>query len=241
MADPETDNQQEDGRPEWLPENFKSPEDLVGSYKEAQRKITEESTARQNLESAYMELQQQVEDLQAQANTPQVNPATAQEAWYQQFEQDPLQSIYQLANAVADQKLAAFQQQVQAPGDQYAQALQENVAAMADRDLGNSIPDWGEYREKVGQYIQEHPWVIRQESTLSPVELAGQLQEVYKAVKYEDLSQGTQQQAEQLAEMKRQAQTLSGSGGRPPVSDDEKAAWEKIRSAGTQSYWQNLK
>lgn len=51
----------EDARPEWLPEKFKTPEDLAKSYRELERKLRDRPTAPEPPESYELELPEGVE------------------------------------------------------------------------------------------------------------------------------------------------------------------------------------
>src|SRR5438046_2093156 len=62
-----TSDDVETERPEWLPENFRRPEELVASYKELQRTLTERGNEAAELKNYVAELQAQFENFQADA------------------------------------------------------------------------------------------------------------------------------------------------------------------------------
>jgi hypothetical protein len=141
------------------------------------------------------------------------------EQLYAAYENDPLGTVMFLANTMFDQRMQQFQQSQQ-PQLQANQQLQgEMMADSASRLLEAKYPDWTEYQHRVGELIDQNPTLLPPEVLGSLDATASQLESVYKQVKYDDLVNQLDQAREQqndMTTMKRQAQTMVGTSGRPP-------------------------
>lgn len=225
------DQQQED-RPEWLPEKFKDPQALVNSYTEMERRLTDESNSRRALEDAFTEMSSQMEALQSQQNQPNLQQAQEWVAENYGFDQQQLQLMAQLASNIADTKLKAYQES-QKPN---TNALYEASAYNAEAELRAILPDWNDYRDKVAETIQQFPHLVPEDHLASPVALRNDLLNVYKLVRSDDVEkQATeaQQRAAEFERMKENAQTLTGGIGRPMAQSEADAEWAKVKAAGT--------
>src|SRR5574338_125029 len=154
MADPATENQTEqEERPSWLPENFKSPEDLATSYKEAQRKISEQGERMSEMERELASLTELAAQLQQAPQWQQPQSQDPAERLYAQYAEAVESGDYRTQLAVQAQisQLAAqavFQgaQQQQAPQWQQVQESQsELIATQATNALRSTYQDWNEY------------------------------------------------------------------------------------------------
>lgn len=216
-------------RPEWLPENFKTPEDLASSYKESQRKITEEATARRNLEQLVASQQAQIDQHQA-AQTQQPEPD--QNEWYAAYEADPIATQRALAEQAARDAVAEYASQTQ-PTTQAVQGSQaEIVAGLAYRELEDrhgKLTD--EQRNEMARVATEYPHLIPPDSVTSPQRLAAALDIVYKlAVPNPDPQTSS---ADLQRTMKLQAQTATGAGGHLSTADEDAQRWQEITNAKT--------
>jgi len=231
--DPTLEGADNPERPEWLPENFDSPEALVNSYKESQSKITrtsqelaEERRARESLEEAVQALSEQFEA----ANRP--DPSNVLNQWQEQYENDPFSTTLNLAQAIAQQ---TAQQVLQAQGKQSEPtATPDVVAFIADQTMSQSREDWGDYKEKVSELIAENPLFQRDELWTSPQAAAQALDSAYQMVKAQDVLAGNavvQQQAADTRAMKLNAQSAAGASGRSPAPDDFEQRWQEIQNA----------
>ncbi len=216
-------------RPEWLPENFESPEALAASYKEAQRKITELSQSNKGLEDSIQSLSSQFEEFTAAQNRPDPNQVYSQ--WQDLYEQDPIGTMAQIAQATANQVLQQQQSSQREPT-----ATPDVVAFIADQTMGQNREDWGDYKEKVAEVIAQNPLFQRDELWTSPQAASQALDSAYQMVKAQDVLSGNhiaqQQQADTRA-MKLAAQTAGGAGGRTPAPDDFAQRWQEIQSASS--------
>ena len=246
QPDPQADNQDEQ-RPDWLPERFKSPEELARSYAEAERRITELGQEKSTLEQSVNELADQFEAFQQQAQPQQQYDPNA----------DPFLAGYEQAMETGDYRTAlAYQSQimqaaVQQGINQFAQAQQaqvgpqieaqyNTVAALADQALGQKYEDWGEYKGKIAEAIQQSPHLVPDQALSSPLATAEALDRVYKAVKYDDLVSGVAQQqqaARQSAEARRLAELAPNNAGRIPTPEENQTEWERIKAAGPTTPW----
>jgi hypothetical protein len=229
--DPERDNP-EDERPEWLPDKFKSPEDMARSYAEAERKISETTSQLSQYQEGYSDLHNQLEELKAQQNAP--DPQVAQDWLEEQYATQPLQTMAQLAQQAADNAVAKQMAQYQQQTQPVQEAQFQLAAAYADEQMKSLAPDWEEYRGKVTELRSQFPHLIPKEHLASPLELTQDLTQVYQLARSTDLAQraeSAEQRATELEQMKINAQTMTGSLGRPMAPDQQKAEWDAIKSA----------
>ncbi len=234
---PEGDNLETEDRPAWLPEKFKTEEAFAESYTQLERRLTEEAKQRSAYEQGYSELAAEVEQLRQAQELP--DPQVAQNWLEEQWENNPLQTVAQLASQAAanavEEKFKAYQQQ-NAP---VQQGQLQTAAALADYEMSQLAPDWGDYRNKVTELIQQFPHLVPEQHLTSPLELRQDLMTVYQLARSTDLEQKAQsaeQRATELEQMKVQAQTVSGSQGRPMAPDQAKAEWDAIRNAKPTAY-----
>lgn len=243
--DPATENQDE--RPDWLPANFNSPEDLAKSYAEAQRKITELGQTNSALEQNVNELAAQFESFQQQSQQQsQYDPST--DPFLASYEQAMETGDYrtalayqaQLTQAAVQTALAQYAQGQQQQGNPQLEAHYNTVAFNADQMLGNKYEDWNDYKGKIAEAIQHSPHLVPDEALTSPLATAEALDRVYKQVKYDDLISGTaqqQQQAAQAAEARRLADLAPNNAGRMMSPTQQQEEWERIKAAGSTSPW----
>jgi hypothetical protein len=221
--DPQLEAADNPERPEWLPENFDTPEDLAKSYVEAQRKITEtsqtlaeERRAREALEESVQALTQQFE---AQ-NRPDPNQVYSQ--WQELYDQDPVAMTYQIAQATAQQILQQQAQQPVGPDP-------DLVARVVDYSMGQKYEDWNQYKEKVAERIAQDPVYARDDLWTNPDAAERALTSIFHVVKAEDVLAGNtvvQQQAADTRAMKLQSQSMAGASGRTPVPPEDE--WAQV-------------
>lgn len=227
-------------RPEWLPENFQSPEDLAKSYQEAQRKITELSTQNKGLEESIGNLSAQFEQFTAAQNQP--DPQAAYGQWQELYEQDPIGTVAQIAAATAQQTLQQYQQQQQAqPGVDPAQY----ASFVADQTLtakyGEEWAPGSDLRQKVSEVIQTNPVFNNDAIWLDPAKATQALESAREIVKAQELLSGNdvvQQQLADTRQMKLAAQTAVGASGRPDAPAADKAEWDAIKAAAPKTYYE---
>lgn len=237
MAD--TDPALEEGqdnpeRPEWLPENFKTPEDLLSSYKESQRKITEQAQQLRSQEESISTLSDQWEQFQAQQNQPDPNEINAY--WEEQIATNPLQAMAAIAEASAQQALKQYQQQSQ-PGIK----PEEFAAYVAENTVSAKYQDFGDLRDKISEEIQSNPLYHNDSIWVNPDLATRALTEAYTAVKAREVLAGNDVAQQQLADtraMKLQAQSAVGASGRPEPASSDADEWARIRAAAPKRYYE---
>lgn len=231
----QSDNPEGEDRPAWLPENFSTGEDLANSYREAQRKITEEATARRSLENVVADLQAQQQATLEQFQQSQ-QPAEDPNEWYTAFEQDPIAT----QRALAEQAAAAAVQAYAAQQTKQSQPIQESqaeiVASLAYQQLEQARgPISEELRNEMHSIAQEYPHLIPQD-VQSPQRLAASLNLLAELA---EKKLGPQDpgptQADLMRTMKVNAQSATGAGGRPQPADDHATRWQEIVNATTGS------
>lgn len=228
VAGPEGENQ----RPEWLPENFNSPEDLAKSYQEAQRKITELGQANRGLEESINTLSSQFEEFTAAQNRP--DPQSVYSQWEDQYNNDPFGTMLNLVNAIQQQNQSA-QQPAQAGVNP------DIVAFAADQSMGQHHDDWDTYRQKVSEELASNP-LFQRDDLWENLGLATQATEyAYNLVKAQDVLEGNSTLAQQAADtraMKLNAQSAAGASGRTPAIPDAQAEWDAVKAAKPKNYWE---
>ena len=223
------DNPEGVDRPDWLPDNFKSPEDLAASYRESQRKITEEATARRNLEQLVAQQQAQLEAVQAQ----QAQQQQDEQPWDEWYAQDPIATQKAVAEQAARDAVAQYAQQSQQQAQPIAAAQAEIIATYAYKQLedryGTLSP---EKQDQMRQTIAEHPHLLPEDAVYSPQKLVSALDMVYRLTGPDEAA-AAQTQQDLMRTMKVQAQSASGATGRPSPADDAEQRWQEIANAQT--------
>jgi len=230
----EGNNPEADERPDWLPENFKSPEDLARSYQEAQAKIREQGTQLNAMNDNFSALSQQLEELQA-ART-QVDPAQATTQWQELYETDPIGTQALLTQQIVQAELAKARQETQKQFQPTQEAQSQLVAAFAANEVRSRFGDWDELRDRISEEIANNPLFADDRLWADPRSATTAFEQAYTIVKGKDFLSGAIQPQQDARAMKLAAQTATGGGSRPDAPDDAQAAWERIQKAGGGSY-----
>lgn len=221
------DNREEE-RPAWLPENFKSPEDLAKSYQEAQRKITEQGQEIKGLNEAFGELTSQFDQFAEQQNRPDPNDVRNQ--LLAMYENDPVGTMAQIAQQTAQQVLAQSQSQ-QAP----PQTDPNVIGTLANAELAARYQDWPQYANDVRELVSSDPLFQNEQIWSSLPSVTNALDRAYKMVRADKVLTGEAEQLRQQADsrqMKLAAQSAVGATGRPEISvDAAKQRWDEIMAA----------
>ncbi len=214
-----------DKRPEWLPENFKSPEDLAKSYAEAERKIHELAAAakdKERLEQENREWQEWAAEQERQSRQPTGDPREKfLEVWEDPDRQADL--VLHMATQMAElqQQIAASQQRGPDPGQA------QITADLAQRALRERFSDWDEFAPQVSEVVSEHPTILGLTEQSNLTDVVRGLESVYWMEKGKALSTDEGRAAFDAAEAarlaKQQALTQSGSSARPATQSDEDA------------------
>lgn len=219
----------DDGRPDWLPERFKTVDDFVSSYEHAQSKIGEQN-------QVIGELRQQVTAIQEsiQQQSQQHQQHDIEEQLIEALESgDGRQQLATMAWLAAEAaRMHAAQMQPQQPA--VPQSNADILAFAAEQTLSARYQDWGEYADDIGKLVAEHNLSIPPDATLEQV-VAGRewLYKLARAERFEREQAASQQQGQQA---KLAAQTMGGAGVRPATMTDDEAYAARIRAAGGGSY-----
>lgn len=244
-----------DERPDWLPDNFADEAAFRRSYDEAQRKITELGQENARLRDEYVP-RDDFEALAALVEQQSPQPPAQQFGQPDPFGQNPL--LYAQQRALEDGDFATYQalnlqlqdalvsarvqealkSQPQTPAQQPAspEANLDLLAAFADQQLRQQYGDaYEQSADKAAELIRSGQVTIN-EPSLNGVQSA--METAFKLANYANLAQA--QQAAQAEEARREetrraksaAQTVQGSGGRPPDPDAAQQVWDELMAAG---------
>lgn len=245
-VEPEPAPEPADERPQWLPEKYKSPEDLAAAHASAERKIREQGEQLSQMQRQFEEFTAQQQYAQQQPD-PDAYREQLETAW----EADPLATMQWLAQqtaAATAQQMNARQAQQLAP---QFEAQNEILAANADMLMDRRYDDWsaGEQgermKDRVAQAISEDPLLLPDAALSSMHELQNRLDIVYTLVKSRDLLAEQQQlrdQGVQQADISRarklSAATLPGASGRAeqPSPADQQLAEMKASLSGSYTH-----
>ena len=237
----EAQQQEDNQRPDWLPENFKTPEDLANSYKELQGEFTRTRQQTKEYEQRLSQLEEMVAASQ-QEEEPAQQPnflQASQDQLYAAYENDPLATMAWLAQESAKAVLQKSSQDNQ-PDPRQLEAQAQMAGQFAENAIKARYTDWDTHREHVAEEIQNNPDLYPEDLFQTPAGIEKALDRAYKAVKLTALeSESDKSLEERIAEQrlaKQQAQTLSGQTGRPAPVDDWESRWEEIKNAPSRSY-----
>jgi flagellar biosynthesis/type III secretory pathway chaperone len=217
-------------RPDFLLDKFKSIEDQARGYAEAERRIQESAEAQKRLEAQIGQLTELVQGMQEPESQPQqqgVDPAFMARL-NESFEANPIETIAYLAQQYAQAEVNNRLQSMQAENDPALRAQQNRdnqlLAMFVDQRLSETLDDWGEYRDRVGEAIVQDESLIPEAVLNDPEATMNAIRRVYQVVKAQDILEAQQNGSFVSTEMKRQAQTMTGSGVRGPEANptDEK-------------------
>lgn len=226
-------------RPEWLPENFKSPEDLAASYKEAERKIHELAAKAKEADTLAEQNRQWQEWAQQQEHTArQQNTGDPRQQFMEVWDDPDRQPELVLHMA---QQLADLQQQVQ-QGQQRGPdpVLTEVTAELAFNKARAEHPDWDDYHDQIAEIVQQNPHILGNAEQTTPTQFAKGLDLAYSIAKGQALANAGGQAVNDAAEAarlaKQQAQTMSGQSARPATQSPDEEYWARVRAAASGGY-----
>jgi hypothetical protein len=215
----------EQQRPEWLPEQYKSPEDFAAAHRSLQDKLRQEGESRREERERLAELEAYVQSQQSQTtenDTLQAvadEIAVAREAGDVRRELELQQWLQEYTTRQTLAGLGAERQRADAP---MLEAQDELVAAHVTDWMRRQYDDWDEYRQQVAQAIASEPWRLPDEAVGSIQMMQSALGAVYRDLKARDileqqseLEQRGLSQADLSRARKLEAQTMSGASGRP--------------------------
>jgi len=234
---------EQDGRPEWLPDQFKTPEDLAKSYDESRREMDRLRSSLDEERQQFAAALERIEAVQQQpAPAEGLDPRTNQ--LLTQYQQ-----AVESGDAAAQLAITLGLQQ-----DMMNQALEERFktlepklgeAAQADRTIAFELAservakaygdDWGELKEPVQAWLREHQsWLpaVNDPNAFEVVirEAASTVVNEKAATRLKEL------EADRAAKLSAATATGSGQGRFPTATDDKKQQWQEIKDAPVISY-----
>lgn len=227
-------------RPEWLPQQFETPEALAKSYDEARREMDRLRSENERQSREFSEALSRIEAAQQTPPQQQYNPnadpliIAAQNAWdtgdVPTFMAINAQVNQAAISQVLDQRLGQLNEQL---GSATAQD-REIALRMAGQKVAAEYGDrWAEIVPELNERINR-PGVQPTSASIEAYEQM--LREQAQIVDYPRIqAQLTQAEQDRLAKL--QAQTLDGGTARVPLTaNKDKAAWDEIRNANNGDY-----
>lgn len=234
--------EEQESRPEWLPEKFESVEAFAESYSNLERKLTEVGSEKNNLEYQLEDLYGRLQTVEAEQRKPAYDPQTDPTllAYEQAMEQGDYRAALAISTNVAKANLMREQQRnpqnAEPPKDYEAWAFMAEQSAI---QAVGSPEEWGAYKDRVAQEAANENF-----EGLSAQQAGAKLAKLYKVVKAEDVLNNHQTMAQRQAEADRiakiNAQGLTGtsSGLQEPVPDEAQA--NRIIQAARQGSYESL-
>lgn len=241
----------DDGRPDWLPENFADGAALAKSYDESRREMdrlrSERDEERQQFQAA-LERLEEVQQARPSIQAEGVDPVIANSM-----------SAYENAMANGDHA-AALAIQIGLSQHLTAQTIDKSLderfktldpklesASQADRDIAFEIAServaksygdqWEALQPDVKKWLREHPAWLPAEN--KPEAFEQVIREAARTVENEKAAERLKAfEADRAAKLGAQTATGAGSGKHPIVTDEKKAAWDEVKNADTGSYSQ---
>lgn len=243
IPDPlEADNQ---GRPEWLPEKFKSPEDLAKSYGELESRLGELSERAKQadaLESNYVELATRLEQVEAQraqqvgndAATPLIAEfENAMETGNYKAALSVQAQISQMAaQAAVSAALPSVEKRYQTLEESQANEIGVYASNRLEQKYGESFD---QARNAMGELLQANPYLIPESAKYDPNAAVAALENVYRLATY---GQAVEEKTISTNDLdKQRAQTATGAGTRVLTPDEVKQEWDAIKNAAPRTYY----
>lgn len=237
----------DDGRPDWLPENFADGAALAKSYDESRREM---DRMRSQMDDQQKQFAAALEQLEAQQPAPPptegLDPVIAQSmAAYdnaiQQGDNAAALAIQiglnqhltrQTIDTALEERFKTLDPKLEAQG----QADRDIAFEIASERVAKSYGDqWGELQPDVQKWLREHPNWLPSEN--KPEAFEQVIREAARTVENERLAEQARSAASDRA-AKLAAATGDGSGqGRHPIATDaKKAEWEAVKNSDVGSY-----
>lgn len=244
-ADEPTPIEPEPERPEWLPEKFKTPEELARSYgeveKEAGRLRSELGTERSNFAETLARIEAQGQQRQQEpAYNPSTDPMIVQ--YGQALEAGDyaqammIQAVVnsQTVATVIDEKMAALKPALSAQEE----ANREVAFTMAQNRVSAEYGErWEELQPQVFKMLNDRPHWMPQVPTVEGY--ASVLKEAAQVVESERIvRENAAAERDRLAKLN--AQGITGNTSRAPLTGEAAAAaeqtWADVQNAPTGGY-----
>ncbi len=239
----ETIADEQEARPDWLPSNFNSPEDLVKSYGELQTKLgsqgTELGSLREQMDEMLELMQQQ--PAQPQYQDPNQNPLVLEyEDAYQRGDARKMLEVQAQVSQLAAQQL--FEQQQKSQGDRTP--LDDYQVERLGNEIAQKYNADDEQRAAAMKQIEENP--LLQQAYVGVIEnpnatlgdLAKVVDTAYQLAGATAMAQEKASLAQQQAEQERgrqrkiDAETLTPSGQtRVAPKSEQEDLWKAIKGS----------
>lgn len=186
VPDPEPQPQpsvesQQPSEQELILGKFKSQEELINSYVEAQRKITEQGQTVSEIQKQLQELQKYMQPQQQQPQQPEMTPEQIEqinEQFYQDLVKNPVPVLMKFVDEVASAKVAPILQQYeqQQAVEYYNQQVEQVRSQFADFDelrpmMADIIKEQGQYLSTLPNAVQTTYELAKARSVKSPDQL----------------------------------------------------------------------
>jgi hypothetical protein len=247
MSSPELEGQDvpQEGadRPEWLPENFKTPEDLAKSYSESRKEMDRLRSELDQERQQFVAALEQYEAVNQQQRQPDPGDNGTNQL-IQQYQQalDTGDAGAQLAITLALNK----QLMDQALDERFKQLTPNlDASAQADRDIAFQLATdrvereygdrWDDLKEPVQAWLREHQsWLP---AVNDPKAFETVIREAARTVENDKAAEQLRAlEADRAAKLSAATSTGSGQGKFPTATDDKKQQWEEIKNADVVSY-----
>lgn len=239
----ETEQVEQVERPEWLPENFESPEALAASYAEAQRALSARGEADKQREAELAELRARA----AQADQYETYLQQQEDARRQGDPRERVLEIIEDPDRHADLVIQMAQQQadLQRRLEELSQRgpdqdVIEIKAAEAERIIRANNTDYDDHIDSIREIVQATPALVSLTESGTPRQIAEGLQIALDAARGRSLASGHGQAANDAATAARlareQAQTMSGGSSRPATQTADEEYWDRVKAATSGGY-----
>lgn len=244
--DPETQENPNEERPDWLPDNFDSPESLVASYKEAERKISSQGQRLAELE----QLEDRFEELASRlTETPQqqerFNPDEDPfiQAYDRAFEEGDSRTLMALnayhTEAAIRSALESRQQYEATESQNDSEAEARMFAMLTEQAIKDNLGDeWSEeLKREVGEVVYNRPHLIPDSRDPSVIaEAIVDVADLIRIRKARDTGEAVEPHSISR-QRKMLAQSAQGEMSRVRTTPQQEAdEWERIKKAGESSY-----
>lgn len=242
------DTETEQERPEWLPEKFKQAEDMLESYVALERRLTAQGAELRELRQQFETSSSAVEDYDdesdlaaAQAAEPYAQSVAdtinhsepAQQQARMNESLDNVDAMKFLADAAAMARMKVDEQIGQQVGvipqpEQVAFTVASNAWNMMQQTPGFDPEDG----QRIADELQRNPVMAQAtEQALASGNPAAVVTAFSGALNAAHARGRAQDSRDALHAMKLDAQTLSGSQGRPEATEADATEWAKIVNA----------
>jgi hypothetical protein len=209
----------DENRPDWLPDNFKTPEALAKSYNELRKTYSQSRQELRESQEALAALQAELQQDSPYWDSPNELMQTLSEQAFGVDETLPDASL-----AIEAANTAAYEAGEQVWAAALAERPEETALAIGQQvqaTMSATYSDWPEMRELVNARILERDIRL----PVSPASVVSVMSGVYADVKADVQARA---QAKSSEAMKMNAQVLSGSPSSPAQTNGDEDYWSRV-------------